>query len=80
MSGFVMFQKLVLYQNGKVFQESIGTSIYSSLETMWSPVPHNCNSVGVIAPIPDAYVCCFCSSIAAKALSKYKLLGEEWRE
>jgi hypothetical protein len=40
---------------------------------------HNCIKVGVIAPIPEADT--FAVSVStAIALSKYKLLGEEWRD
>jgi hypothetical protein len=46
---------------------------------MWSPAPHNCIKVGVF-PIPEADTFAVSVLSIAIALSKYKLLGEEWRE
>ncbi len=47
-------------------------------DTIWSPVLHNCNSVGVIAPMPEAATLAVSvPSIAARASPRFKLLGLE---
>ena len=82
-SNLVMSTKVVFTPNlgAKFFKKAYVPPYIVLLETTWSPCPQSCKIVGVIAPIPEAETLAVSvPSIAANALSKYRLLGEECRE